>query len=314
MDDPVRRRRRHRRLGAVFRAAALRGPARQAHGGRAQRPRRRLDHGREPVLHAGRDADGLSILGTSASTQYPAMLGDPRVRYDYADWTPILASPTGGVVYVQAEFGVDGPEDLETLRGIEMRFGSQGATQLEMPALLAFKMLGLSVRPVFGMESRGQGRLAFERGEAGIDFQTASAYLGSVVPLVDAGKAVPLFTPRLHRRRRRAATRPHLPRSAAFRGVLRSRHRRAARGRSFRGLAGDDARRVLAAEDDRPAEGYPRGRGRRLSRRGAGHRGRAGLSPARRRRDRRLRADHRRRRPRARCRKRSISILPCASS
>jgi tripartite-type tricarboxylate transporter receptor subunit TctC len=138
--------------------------------------------------------DGLSILGTSASTQYPAMLGDPRVRYDYADWTPILASPTGGVVYVQAEFGVDGPDDLETLRGIEMRFGSQGATQLEMPALLAFKMLGLNVKPVFGMESRGQGRLAFERGEAGIDFQTASAYLGSVVPLVDAGKAVPLFT------------------------------------------------------------------------------------------------------------------------
>jgi hypothetical protein len=63
-----------------------------------------------------------------------------------------------------------------------------------MPALLAFKMLGLNVKPVFGMESRGQGRLAFERGEAGIDFQTASAYLGSVVPLVDAGKAVPLFT------------------------------------------------------------------------------------------------------------------------
>ncbi len=40
--------------------------------------------------------DGLSILGTSASTQYPAILGDPRVRYDYADWTAVLASPTGG--------------------------------------------------------------------------------------------------------------------------------------------------------------------------------------------------------------------------
>ncbi|MCB1487423.1 MAG: tricarboxylate transporter [Bauldia sp.] len=137
---------------------------------------------------------GLEILGTSASTQYPAILGDPRVRYDYADWTAVLASPTGGVVYVNPDYGVSGPADIEALRGEEIRFASQGATSLEMPVLLAFKMLGLNVKPVFGMESRGAGRLAFERGEAGIDFQTSSAYLSSVKPLVDGGKAVPLFS------------------------------------------------------------------------------------------------------------------------
>ncbi|GEM94307.1 Bug family tripartite tricarboxylate transporter substrate binding protein [Cereibacter sphaeroides] len=138
--------------------------------------------------------DGLSILGTSASTQYPAILGDPRVRYDYANWTAVLASPTGGVVYADPKYGVTGPEGIETLRGQEIRFASQGATALEMPVLLALKMMGLNIRPVFGMESRGAGRLAFERGEAGIDFQTSSAYLASVKPLVDSGKAVPLFS------------------------------------------------------------------------------------------------------------------------
>ncbi|WP_022706376.1 Bug family tripartite tricarboxylate transporter substrate binding protein [Paracoccus zeaxanthinifaciens] len=138
--------------------------------------------------------DGLSILGTSASTQYPAILGDPRVRYDYAEWKAVLASPTGGVVYVDPRYGVSGPADLDSLRAEEIRFASQGATALEMPVLLALKMLELNIRPVFGMESRGAGRLAFERGEAGIDFQTSSAYLGSVVPLVDAGKAMPLFS------------------------------------------------------------------------------------------------------------------------
>lgn len=140
------------------------------------------------------EANGLDILGTSASTQYPAILGDPRVRYDYADWTAVLASPTGGVVYVSPEYGVSGPQDIEKLREAEIRFASQGATSLEMPVLLAFKMLGLNVKPVFGMESRGAGRLAFERGEAGIDFQTSAAYLTSVVPLVEGGKAVPLFS------------------------------------------------------------------------------------------------------------------------
>lgn len=138
-------------------------------------------------------SDGLAILGTSASTQYPAILGDPRVRYDYADWTAILASPTGGVVYADPKYGVSGPEGLDSLRAEEIRFASQGATALEMPVLLALKMMGLNIRPVFGMESRGAGRLAFERGEAGIDFQTSAAYLNSVVPLVDGGKAVPLF-------------------------------------------------------------------------------------------------------------------------
>ena len=138
-------------------------------------------------------SDGLEILGTSASTQFPAILGDPRVRYDYADWTAVLASPTGGVVYVSPEYAASGAVDIDSLRGTEIRFAAQSATGLEMPVLLAFDMLGLNIRPVFGMESRGAGRLAFERGEAGIDFQTTPAYLSSVVPLVEAGKAVPLF-------------------------------------------------------------------------------------------------------------------------
>lgn len=145
-------------------------------------------------FHSRASDDGLSILGTSASTQYPAILGDPRVRYDYADWTAVLASPTGGVIYLDPRYGINGPQDIDKLRGEEIRFASQGATALEMPVLLAFKMLGLNIKPVFGMESRGAGRLAFERGEAGIDFQTSSAYLGSVKPLVEAGKAVPLFS------------------------------------------------------------------------------------------------------------------------
>ncbi|HPE61227.1 MAG TPA: tricarboxylate transporter [Thiolinea sp.] len=138
--------------------------------------------------------DGLAILGTSASTQYPAILGDRRVRYDYTDWTAVLASPTGGVVYIDPKYGVTGPQDIEKLRSQQIRFASQGATALEMPVLLGFKMMGLNIKPVFGMKSRGEGRLAFERGEAGIDFQTSSAYLSSVKPLVDGGKAVPLFS------------------------------------------------------------------------------------------------------------------------
>ncbi|WP_245676640.1 Bug family tripartite tricarboxylate transporter substrate binding protein [Devosia elaeis] len=138
--------------------------------------------------------DGLSLLGTSASTQFPFLLGDPRVRYDYAKLAPVLVSPTGGVVYLPARFGVTSPAELGKITGEELVYGSQGATSLDLVPLLAFRVLGLNVRHVFGMTGRSDGRLAFERGEATIDYQTSSAYLTNVLPLVEQGDAVPMFS------------------------------------------------------------------------------------------------------------------------
>ncbi|SFH70600.1 tricarboxylate transporter [Modicisalibacter xianhensis] len=139
-------------------------------------------------------SDGSQWLGTSASTQYPAMLGDPRVRYDYADWKPILATPTGGVVYASPEMGQDADSALQALLKQPVKLAAQSPTGVELPVLIALDMLDVDVDPVFGMRSRGEGRLAFERGEANIDFQTTSAYLSNVQPLVDDGKAIPLFS------------------------------------------------------------------------------------------------------------------------
>ena len=46
------------------------------------------------------DSEGTVIFGTSGSTQFPYLLGDPRVRYEYNDWNVVLASGTGGVAYL----------------------------------------------------------------------------------------------------------------------------------------------------------------------------------------------------------------------
>jgi len=138
--------------------------------------------------------DGLSILGTSGTTQFPYMLDDPRVRYEYKNLIPIMLSPTGGVVYVNPSLGAKDAKDIGKMKGKEMKYGSQGPTSLDLVPLLAFEILELDVKPVFGMPGRGDGRLAFERGEALIDYQTSSAYLRNVVPLVKQGKAVPLFS------------------------------------------------------------------------------------------------------------------------
>ncbi|HEX2197320.1 MAG TPA: tripartite tricarboxylate transporter substrate-binding protein [Burkholderiales bacterium] len=137
--------------------------------------------------------DGLTILGTSGSTQFPYLLGDPRVKYDYKDWTVILATPTGGVVYAQPDLGAKSADEVMKLKGKRLVYGSQGATSLDLVVPLAFEILGLDLQVVFGMKGRGPARLAFERGESTVDYQTTAAYLQSVEPLVKAGNAVPLW-------------------------------------------------------------------------------------------------------------------------
>jgi tripartite-type tricarboxylate transporter receptor subunit TctC len=44
------------------------------------------------------------------------------------------------------------------------------------------------------IKGRGDGRKMFESGEATIDYQTSSGYLSGAVPLVEAGKAVPMMS------------------------------------------------------------------------------------------------------------------------
>ena len=139
-------------------------------------------------------SDGTLIFGTSGSTQFPYLLGDPRVRYEYKDWQVVLASGTGGVVYLPPDLAERFDGDMDGLKDEFFLYGSQGATTLDLVPLLAFKMLGLQVDPVFGVKGRGDGRLMFERGEANIDYQTSAAYLKNVTPLVDQGLAVPIFT------------------------------------------------------------------------------------------------------------------------
>lgn len=140
--------------------------------------------------------DGTTIFGSSGSTQFPYLLNDPRVRYEYADWNVVLASGTGGVAYLPTDLaGMLGDGgDASGIAGTDFVYGSQGATRLDLVPLLAWEMLGLKVEPVFGIEGRGDGRLMFERGEANIDYQTSSSFLSGVTPLVDAGTATPWFS------------------------------------------------------------------------------------------------------------------------
>ena len=144
-------------------------------------------------FHLRAPPDGLTVLGTSASVQMPYLLDDPRVKYEYKEWTSILVSPAGGVTYVRPELGLKSADDIRMLNGQKVKYGSQGVSSIDMVVALAYELLGLDLQVVFGLKGRADGRLAFERGEINIDWQNTGAYLKNVEPLVKAGKAVPLF-------------------------------------------------------------------------------------------------------------------------
>lgn len=145
-------------------------------------------------LYASRArADGLEIFGTSGSTQFPYLLGDKRVKYDYTKWRPLLAYATGGVVYISPSLGVKTAAEL-VKKNPPLKYGSQGATSLDLVPLLAFEMLGMNVEAVFGMKGRAPARKAFMTGEVKIDYQTSAAYLSKVTPLVKEGTAIPIMT------------------------------------------------------------------------------------------------------------------------
>lgn len=138
--------------------------------------------------------DGTLLFGSSGSTQFPYLLGDPRVRYEYNDWHAVMASGTGGVAYLNAEDGAKFDGSANGLKDVDFIYGSQGATRLDLVPLLAWQMLGMNVEPVFGIKGRGDGRLMFERGEATIDYQTSSGYLKGSAEMVAAGDAVAMMT------------------------------------------------------------------------------------------------------------------------
>ncbi|WP_261397536.1 Bug family tripartite tricarboxylate transporter substrate binding protein [Halomonas sp. DP8Y7-3] len=203
--------------------------------------------------------DGSHWLGTSASTQYPAMLDDRRVRYDYQEWTPILATPTGGVVYGQPSLGEDADAIIDAMLDQQVKIAAQNPTGLELPVLIALDLLGADVQAVFGMRSRGEGRLAFERGEADIDFQTSSAYLSNVLPLVESGKAVPLFSLGLLNDEGEIVRDPAFPDLPTFNEVYAARHGEAPTGPAYEAFrkffaSGYALQKLIVVPKDTPAD------------------------------------------------------------
>src|SRR5688572_6816969 len=137
--------------------------------------------------------DGTHVLISSSSTVMNYVFQRKKFEFDLGKAQPIVLSPQGSVVYVASTLGVKSAKDIGKLKGQALTFGGNTPTGAEMRVTTAFELLGLNVKYVWGIE-RGPARLAFERGEFTINYDTTPGYLKNASQLVKAGKAVPLFS------------------------------------------------------------------------------------------------------------------------
>ncbi|MFI7481588.1 hypothetical protein ACH9EU_04140 [Kocuria sp. M1R5S2] len=148
--------------------------------------------GSNEFVHSG-GTSGESLLVTSGTTYFQALLGQPGVEFDFAEMIPLMLNGTGGVVYVNSSTGIESAEDLVDYTDT-LSYGGISATGLDLTLLQAMDVLDVDIESTFGFEGRGPARLALERGEVNLDYQTTSAYKTQVEPLVESGQAVPLFS------------------------------------------------------------------------------------------------------------------------
>lgn len=137
--------------------------------------------------------DGLHAIGVTSSVVASFVFQRDKAKFDLYRWQPVLLSPQGAVIYASPTLGVKGPQDIPKLKGQKLIFGGQAPTAAESRTIVGLELLGLRPTYVWGLQ-RGPVRLAFERGEFNINYDTAPGYLKNAIQLVKAGKAVPLFT------------------------------------------------------------------------------------------------------------------------
>lgn len=155
--------------------------------------------------------DGYTAMAISSSTLFNSVLAKEKVHYKVGGWEPVLLSPQGTVVYVSATLGdVKSVADIANLKKHKLLFGGKTPTSSEMRMVLAMELLGIDVDYVWGVE-RGPARLAMERGELNLGYDTTSAYMKNVAPLVKKGKFHPLFTFGLRDSKGRFVRDPNFP-------------------------------------------------------------------------------------------------------
>ena len=145
--------------------------------------------------------DGTWIFALSTSTLSNYALRDPRVKFDLANYIPIILSPRGAMQYVRKDLGLqDEPDIVAKLKKMQatprdkLVFGGKTPTSMGLSLRVGLSLLDVEVKSVWGMKGNGPMALAFERGEFTVNFDNTLSYKNNRKQMIADGVAVPLYT------------------------------------------------------------------------------------------------------------------------
>lgn len=95
--------------------------------------------------------DGRTVLLAPGEATLAWMVGDPRAQFDVGKWVPVMAGMTSGIV-------VGRPD---ALNGSRVRIAAAGAASFDLVAMLGLNLLGVPIRPVFGITDFNTAQTAF---------------------------------------------------------------------------------------------------------------------------------------------------------
>lgn len=145
--------------------------------------------------------DGTWIFALSTSTLSNYALRDPRVKFDLANYIPIILSPRGTMQYVRKDLGLQDEKDIAAklskmaaMPSDKLVFGGKTPTSMGLGLRVGLSLLGIEVKSVWGMKGNGPMALAFERGEFTVNFDNTLSYKNNRKQMIADGIAVPLYT------------------------------------------------------------------------------------------------------------------------
>lgn len=140
------------------------------------------------------EPDGHTLLMSSSSGHMAVAVNQVGVEFSLSDIAPIAAFPVSGVIYSHADGPFQEPEDLAGPNQPQpVLFASQPPGGASLKVLLPFEMLETELNTVFGYAGSGDARLAFQRGESDVRFDTSPSYFSDIEPLVEDGEVIPLI-------------------------------------------------------------------------------------------------------------------------
>ncbi len=138
--------------------------------------------------------DGLTAICGTISILLP-VLHDPSLRVDLSKFHFIAGVADSQVLYVRTDVkpNMKKPTDIFNAQGLVLG-GFKVSSAKDIPARLAFDLLGLKYKYVTGINGDGAGRAAMQQGFVNAWMEGLASYVSITKPaMTETGQVIPIF-------------------------------------------------------------------------------------------------------------------------